>query len=88
MRLSKVRDGFGDISKDGVALHNSVRFLVDTEGERLAVFPNTKQPPSVVYALDEVTYTMLRKPCSCKGDAPKMSVYRLWDAADRQAANA
>lgn len=79
-------DLVGNILRDGTIIHENVRALTDDAG-RVAVFVGRK-PPANVYASGEVTYSVSRKPCSCKGDAPKMILWRLWEQSERQAAHA
>lgn len=81
-----IRDTFGDVQRDGQTIHTSVRIMVDDQ-HRTAVF-EAKTAPVAVYDDGEVTYTSQRKPCACKGDPPRMTLMRLWDAAERQAARA
>lgn len=76
-----IRDCVGTITQNGATLHTNVRFLVD-DTHRVAVFP-TRAAPSVVYGEGEVLWTMTRKPCSCKGDAPKMALQREWMNVDK-----
>lgn len=81
-----IRDGVGTITQDGATLHTNVRFLVD-DTHRVAVFPS-RSAPSVVYAEGEVLYTVVRKPCACKGDAPKMTLQKAWMSYDKSLADA
>jgi hypothetical protein len=76
-----VRDAFGDVSRDGTTIHTGVRILQDDK-KRVAVFRGKAEPVNV-YEPDEVTFTVSRKPCACKGDPPKMTLMRLWDASER-----
>lgn len=82
-----IRDGVGDITKDGTIVHTNVRYQVDDTG-RVAVWSNVRGEPAFVYAPGEVEYKLTRKPCSCKGDASKMGLTRLWMNYDKALANA
>lgn len=77
-----IRDGVGNITQGDTTLHTNVRFQVDDK-HRVAVFPNTKAAPTVVYSEGEVLWTITRKPCSCKGDVSKMTLTRLWMSWDK-----
>lgn len=77
-----VKDIVGDVSNHlGQQLYTNTRMLVDDQG-RVAVF-TSRAAPTVVYGKDDVTYTISRRPCSCKGDVPKASLQRLWETAER-----
>jgi hypothetical protein len=75
-----IRDGVGSITQGDTTLHTNVRFLVD-DTHRVAVF-NGSGPPTHVYSEGEVLYTVLRKPCACKGDTAKMTLQRAWMNVD------
>lgn len=76
-----VREFVGHIDRDGQRLHSNVRGLVDDQG-RVGVFTG-RAAPEVVYSTDVVTYEVVRKPCSCKGDIPLSTLKRLWEASER-----
>lgn len=83
-----IRDGVGNITQGDTTLHTNVRFMVD-DTNRVAVFTGqTRTAPHTVYAEGEVLYKIVRKPCACKGDAPKMALQRLWMSQDTALADA
>lgn len=79
-----IRDAVGNITQDGQVLHTNVRYQVDDQ-RRVAVWADsrTKAAPVVVYEPNTVETTVTRKPCSCKGDQPRMTLMRMWDQHDR-----
>lgn len=78
-----IRDGVGNITQGDQTLHSNVRFQVDDE-HRVAVFAGqTRTAPTHVYTEGEVLWSVTRKPCACKGDAPKMALQRLWMSWDK-----
>lgn len=81
-----IRDGVGNITQGDVTLHTNVRFMVD-DTHRVAVF-NGRAEPTNVYTEGEVLYSVTRKACACKGDAPKMALQRLWMSQDKALADA
>ena len=81
-----IRDAVGTITQGSETLHTNVRFMVD-DTHRVAVFPS-RAAPSVVYTEGEVLYSVTRKPCACKGDAPKMALQREWMSYDKALADA
>lgn len=80
-----IRDTIGNVTVDGVTVHTNARILFDDQ-HRLAVF--TGKTLEAVYVDSEVSYTIIRKPCACKGDAPRMTFQRVWEQAERAAARA
>lgn len=77
-----VRDGYGNVANAaGEPIYTNVRFLTDDK-KRVAVFTG-KAAPVAVFAADDVTLTVTRKPCACKGDPPRMTFQRLWMDADK-----
>jgi len=79
VRVRTVSDVVGDITKDGQIIHTGVRIQKDSAG-RVAVWVNGTSAPPVVYAPDEVSYTVTRRPCSCKGDIPRLRLAMMWPA--------
>lgn len=79
VRVRTVSDVVGDVSKDGTVIHTNVRIQKDTAGRVAVWVDGTGQPPTV-YAPGEVTYTVTRRPCSCKGDVPKLRLATMWPA--------
>ena len=80
-----IRDAVGDVrSPDNSLLHENVRYQMDDQ-KRVAVFGSakTEAAPVHVYAADEATVTVKRKPCSCKGDASRMRLTQAWISADK-----
>lgn len=81
-----VREAVGDVLRDGTMVHSGVRIQQDDQG-RVAVFSMAgRHAPIAVYAAGEVTYTITRKPCACKGDPPRTVLARLWDQSEKVAA--
>lgn len=79
VRVRTVSDVVGDVTKDGETIHTGVRVQKDTAG-RVAVWVNGTSLPPVVYPPDEVTYTVTRRPCSCKGDIARLRLAMMWPA--------
>lgn len=79
-----IRDGVGDITRDGETLHANVRYQADDQG-RVAVWTSRQGAPAFVYEPHSVLYELKRKPCSCKGDTPKMTLTRAWTSFDNMA---
>lgn len=80
-----IRDAVGDVrASDNSLLHENVRYQMDDQ-KRVAVFGASKTvaAPAFVYAAGEVTVTVKRKPCSCKGDASKLRLTQAWMSADK-----
>ena len=83
-----IRDVVADVTKDGQVIHSGVRVMLDDQ-RRLAVFEGkSKNPPVAVYADGEVQFTVTGSCSACKGYPPRMSMVRIWEQAERQAASA
>lgn len=78
-----VKDIVGDVQAGGNTIHHNVRVLQDDK-KRVAVF-NGRGAPVNVYGPDEVTFTITRRPCACKGDPGRITMMRLWEQAERAA---
>lgn len=83
-----IRDGIGNVYKDGQTLHSKVRVLQDDQG-RVAVFDGKNQnPPIAVYEAGEVTFDRSGGCSTCQGWPARRSMQIVWERYERQAANA
>lgn len=83
-----VKDGLGNVYRDGQVIHTQVRIMVD-ETKRVAVFDGkSRKPPIAVYAGDEVTFDRSGGCATCHGWPHQSAMKTQWQQYDRQAANA
>lgn len=73
-----IKDGLGNVYRDGVRVHTKVRVMED-DRHRVAVFADkTKSPPVAVYAEGEVTYDRIGGCATCQGWPPRQTMQRVW----------
>lgn len=73
-----IRDGLGNVYKDGTRIHTKVRVMQDDTG-RVAVFADkTRNPPIAVYEAGEVTHDKSGGCTTCQGWPPRQVMAKVW----------
>lgn len=78
-----VKDGLGNVYRDGQTIHSGVRIMQDDQG-RVAVFAGkTRTPPIAVYAAGEVTFDRSGGCSTCHGWPHQTAMKRIWEQHER-----
>lgn len=78
MRVRVIKDGLGNVYKDGTKIHTKVRIMQDDTG-RVAVFADkTRNPPVAVYGAGEVTTDRSGGCTTCQGWPPRQVMQKVW----------